>query len=81
MQIIKLGQHILGDHLTLKQIPTDESFRFPERAVNTSDKKRVLLLRLCKRKFLLNLYIQDCEGKLQDLNLELFSSCSVLALK
>jgi len=33
-QILKLGQHIVGDTMLVKTLPSEESFRFPERAVN-----------------------------------------------
>ena len=62
-QILKLGQHMISDNLLIKQIPSEESFRYPERAVSFEDKKRVIMLKLCKRKFLLNLFIQDCDSR------------------
>ncbi|CDW78307.1 UNKNOWN [Stylonychia lemnae] len=80
-QILKIGQHFLSDMMNICQLPTDESFRSPEIAVNFEDKQRIIVLRMCKRKFLLNLRIQDPNNKFSEISMELYSSCTVHSLK
>eukprot|EP00347_Sterkiella_histriomuscorum_P016676 403352282 len=80
-QIFKLGNNLLPDTLAIKQIPSDESFRSPEIAVSQADKKRIITLKLCKRKFQLSLHIQDSKNMSHELQLELFASCTVFTLK
>lgn len=55
-QLLKLGGLLLADTHLIKQIPSDESQRFPEKAVHASqgrDKGRLLHLRLCKKQCVL----------------------------
>ena len=71
----------MSDSLKIKQLPTDESYRSPEIAVNFIEKKRIVNLRLCKRKCIVKLGIQGIESKIKELDLEIFSAVSVMGLK
>lgn len=82
-QLLKLGAVLLHDTYMIKQIPSDESQRYPEKAVHASqgrEKGRSLQLRLCKRQCILKVAIVD-NGRMQDLLLPVYCSCSVVALK
>jgi len=41
----------------------------------------VLSLKLCQRRFALQVQIQECDSKSEEISLELFAACSVLVLK
>jgi len=82
-QILKLGPVLLADTYLIKQIPSDESQRCPEKAVHISqgrDKGRSLQLRLCKRQCVLKVSVVN-QGELRELVLPIYCSCSVYALK
>lgn len=57
-QMLKLGNILLVDTYPIKSIPSDESQRFPEKAVHKSqgrEKGRILHLRLCKKQCILKI--------------------------